>query len=222
MNKLFLTGLIISALFISCSKDDNGGGGDSTPFMSTDAGNSWTYERVSAGTTDTFNLVASSRDTMIDSRTFRVFDNSNGNNEYYNISLPEYYTWTNLSDSLGITLTNKYLIDNAALGTEWQAATTTFPVDLGLPTGPLTATVVLNSKITAKDTTLTINGTTYAHAVGVTSTLSISGLPISVPVTSDIRAYYAKKYGSVYQVTKITAMGNSISDIETRLLSANF
>jgi len=223
MNKILLTGLIISVLFISCSKDDNGGGsGDSNQYMSLTAGNSWKYETINAGNTDTFDLTASSRDTFIQARSFRIFDNSNGNNEYYSIVGPEYYTWTNFSDSPAISLTNKYLVDNAPLGTEWQAATTTFPIDVGLPTGPLTATVIINSKITAVDTTMTVNGRTYSNVIGVTSSLSITGLPISIPVTSDIRAYYAKKYGSIYQITQVSAQGSSIADVETRLLSANF
>lgn len=214
--------MISSLFFVSCSKDDGGGGGSGTDqYMSLTAGNSWKYETTNAGTTDTFDLVASSRDTFIQARSFRIFDNSNGNNEYYSIVGPEYYTWTNFSDSPAISLTNKYLVDNAPVGTEWQAATTTFPIDLGLGT-PLNATVTINSRIAVRDTTMTVNGITYSNVIGVTSNLTITGLPIAIPVTSDIRAYFAKKYGSIYQKTLIDAQGSQIADVETRLLSTNF
>lgn len=224
MNKILLGLLIISTLSVSCSKDDDNGGGGagSDSYMTLDGGKQWVYEISTDGNTEVDTLRSTSRDTTVEARLFRVFEYSSGRREYYSIVGPEYYTWSIFSEDPLIALTNKYLVDNVPVGTTWQAASTTIPIDLGLPTGPINGTVTVNSTIMNKDTTMTINGKTYSNVIRVKSVLSLSGLPIPVDINSNINSYYARKYGRIYDRSVISAQGSTLADTETKLLSTNF
>jgi hypothetical protein len=227
MKKLLLSCLTISLLAISCKKDDDNGDGSANQFMSTTPGNYWVYRTTDANGTSTDTMRSSSRDTIIQARSFHVYDYSSGGMAFYNITGTEYYNYVSFSQDPLIELTNRYLVTTAPKGTSWLGGTTSFTIDPstiipGAPPIPLTATVTLNNTMMNTDTTVVINGRTYSNVMYVRSNLNITGIP-TLTVTSDIDSYYAKKYGEIFNHTVInTNLAGELANTTTTLLTTNF
>src|SRR6478672_6856963 len=109
MKKIVFAGILLSILSVSCSKSDsNPANPTTTAYMSTAAGNTWTYERVdnstTPSTTTTYTVTSTTRDTAITGRNYHVYSNSSsGGSEYYYINGNDYYTFQPLPATLGGT-----------------------------------------------------------------------------------------------------------------------
>jgi hypothetical protein len=191
-------------------------------YMSPTAGNSWTYETVNNTTvsTTTNTVTCSNKDTVIGSRTYRVFKNSAGAaNDYYNISGNDYYTFRNLVAFGSSSVESIYLKDNAAVGTSWSQIVTIAPFS-GVPT---TIPLTVAYSITEKGISRTVNGENYNNVIHTTTTLSSTSLPAG-SITTDIHSYYAPKYGlieSKYKISTTLLTGSNV-DQTTTLKSTNF
>lgn len=192
---------LLTAVF-SCKKDEN------TPapvvkFMSLTAGSTWSYKNTDNSNTTpvvtNYTVTATNRDTTANSKTYRVFTNNNGPNEYYNISGSDYYTFRALPASLADTsIEVLYLKDNIAVGATWTQSATINVMGYDL-------TLTLHNKIANKGLSKTVNGIAYSDVTEVETSLSVAGIPsfLTYTLTSDIHYFYAPRYGQIMNTTQI-------------------
>lgn len=187
---------------ISCKKDNGTTNPPAEKFMTLTAGSSWSYkltEDPSSATpvTSNYTITATSNDSAASGRTYKVFSNSAGPNEYYNITGSDYYTFRKLPDVLGGTSVEAlYLKDNLNAGGTWTQ-------DIPITYSGLSLTLKFNNKIAEKGITKTVNGITYTGVTKVETTLSVTGIPFAYTLDSDIEYYYAPKVGQIENHTTI-------------------
>lgn len=200
--KKILYGLMVPFVFgsVSCKKD-----GGTTPaaekFMTLTAGSTWNYKLTNNPSTtpvsSNYTLTATSNDSTANGRTYKIFTNSSGPNEYYNITGSDYYTFRKLPDILGSSSVEVlYLKDNLNTGGTWSQ---TFPINYS----GFTLQLTFSNKIAQKGISKTVNGITYTNVTDVETTLSVTGIPFAYTLTSDIHYYYAPKVGQIENKTKI-------------------
>ncbi|MBP9098158.1 MAG: hypothetical protein KBF74_05030, partial [Ferruginibacter sp.] len=125
MNKLLFACLFSAFFAVSCKKSDD----TITPvvekYMTLTTGSTWNYELINntlPTSTTLYTLTALNRDSSVSGRVYRVFSNSNGPNEYYNITGDnDYYTFRNLSSVIAVgKKIDLYLITNQAKDFTWS------------------------------------------------------------------------------------------------------
>ncbi len=194
--------LTLLAFTTSCKKDEP----NPTPpaaekFMSFTTGSTWDYKLTENPSTTpistTYTLTATSGDSAASGRTYKVFSNSAGPNEYYNISGSDYYTFRKLPAALGGgSVEVLYLKDNLNVNDTW---TQTVPIVYS----GLSLQLTFSNKISGKGISKTVSGTPYTNVTDVETTLSVAGIPFAHTLTSDIHYYYAPKVGQIENKTKI-------------------
>jgi hypothetical protein len=191
-------------------------------YMNLTAGNTWTYEitnNLTAGvTSNTF--TSTNRDSSISGKNYHVFTNSNAApNEYYNITGSDYYTFRNLIALANAAFANIYLKSTVAAGASWSQ-TENITVNIGVPT---TIPLTITHTIVAKDLSRTVSGKTYTSVIQTTTTITSTSLPAGA-LTTDIKSYYAPKYGLIESKNKITTtlVTGSNTDQTSILKSTNF
>lgn len=213
MKNAFLFVFAFSFVSISCKKD-------STPapvtpvdkYMTFTTGSIWNFETIlnpsSANPVSTsYSIISSSRDTTINAAQYHVYTNNNGGpNEYFYNTGNDYYTYTALPLSLGGgNVVILYLKDNAAVGTEWSE---TYPVIVsGFPFN-----LTLTNKIEERGLIKAVNGKQYSDVIRVKRTLS-ANIPIAYTLTDEINYYYAPKYGSIKEETKLDLIVTGIPGV---------
>ena len=224
MKKMIFAILAIAVTLMSCKKDKAAPAADTIKYMSYTANSTWNYETVNSltGIITKYTLTSTSRDSTANGKAYHVFTNSSGSaNEYYAISGNEYYNFQNLPVSVGgKTVESIYLKDNVAADGTW-----TQPYTVTTSGVPLTITIV--NTITEKGISKTVNSIAYTDVIHVTSSISVSAFGIPLPtgaVTTDVQAYYAKKYGMIQSKNKVVINYSGIvsnTDDETTLKSAD-
>lgn len=196
MNKLLAVCAIIALSGCKCKKTTPA----PAPFMPTTAGSTWNYNTRSYAPipgTGSYVLTATSKDTVINTRTYRVFTNSNTGSEYYNQTGTDYYQFGDLA-ALNQRLELLYLKDVAA-GTSWTDTKT-----ITLTGIPAPVSIPVNYQVTEAGISYVANGKTYTDVIHVKvtfGTISVSGFPIT-PVT-DLNFYYARGVGRIYSRSKV-------------------
>ncbi len=203
--KKILFGLLIPASFgiVSCKKD-SATAAPTVKFMSFTAGSSWNYKVTNdpsstTPTTGNYTVTATSGDTSANSKTYSIFTNSTGPNEYYNITGSDYYTFRALPATLADTsIEVLYLKDNLNAGATWSQS-----VPINVSGFPLT--LVLTNKIVQKGISRTVNGIAYTDVTDIETVLTVQGIPpiVTYSLTSDIHYYYTPKVGQIENKTKI-------------------
>ena len=206
MKKILFGALASIIVLASCSKSD-----DPDPvnpaavkYMSVTAGSSWNYAYVdnnNSANNYTYTVTSTNRDSTALGKTYHVFTNSNGGNDYYNITGSDYYALQvfSLAGSADTTIENLYLKDGSAVGTSW---TQTYTIDPG--TGIPVAVNIINT-IQEKGVTRVVNGISYSDVIHIVTTINVPTLT-SIPqssLTTDIHYYYAPKYGQIENDAKI-------------------
>ncbi|MBC7888064.1 MAG: hypothetical protein H7Z13_09240 [Ferruginibacter sp.] len=205
MKHLFLGLLMGSLAGISCKKSDSPAPVAAIKYMSLTNGSSWDYEltnNVPVAVTTTYRITSTSKDSMINTRQYKVFTNSSGSaNEYYHIAGNDYYNFRSLPAALGgSSVENIYLKDNVAVGASWNQ---TYPVTVS--GSPLNVTIT--NTIAEKGISKTVKGITYNDVIHVTTTIAvtIAGTPLPAgALTTDIQSYYARKWGMIQSIYKIS------------------
>lgn len=225
MKKLLFLAVFTATLAISCKKsNDPAPGGGADPYMSISAGSTWNYQFVDNMTpanSNNYTVTSTTRDTTAAGKTYHVFSNSNGRNEYYNITGSDYFRLQALS--LGITdttIVNLYLKDAAAVNTSWNQS---YLLDAGLPT---LVEIIVTNKIQEKGITKTVGLLSYSNVIHVVTTISIPTITLlGGSITTDIHYYYAPKYGMIQNDAKIDLVVAALSldqhtNTQTKLLGA--
>ncbi|MBL0356936.1 MAG: hypothetical protein IPP72_08595 [Chitinophagaceae bacterium] len=196
--------LILVSAAVSCKKSDpNPTPVPAVKFMSLTTGSTWNYKVTNnpstTPVTSNYTVTATDRDSVANSKTYKVFTNSGGANEYYNITGSDYYTYRTLPANFGgNSIEVLYLKDNLAVNGTWSQTT---PITVsGFP-----LTLTLNNKIAQKGISKTVNGIAYTDVTDVETTFSIAGIPgfVTYTLTTDIHYYYAPKFGQIENKTKI-------------------
>ena len=224
MKKLTLGCLFMTILAVSCKKTTpagNGGGGSSS-YMTTTAGTSWNYETVdnAASTTTPYSLTSTSSDTTVNARVYHIFtytDANGSSSEYYNVSGSEYYQYTQLAAQLP-PLELKYLVDNVATNTSWTQPLAVSQTQSGIT---INFNATLKYTIVEKGTSLTVGSKTYNDVIKVKTEItnpsvsSTPSLPITIePITQDINAYFAPKYGLIKRNFQLKVDINAVGQIQ--------
>jgi len=226
MKHALLSVLTLSIVSLSCKKDSNPTTPPVTPvdkYLTLTTGSSWSFDKVSnpssaSPVTTSYSITSSSRDTTINAKQYHVFTNNNGGaNEYYYNNINDYYTYRTLPAEFGGNFVEIiYLKDNAPVGATW---TQTYPITYsGVP-----FSLTLNNKIEERGLTKTVNGKDYTDVIRVSTNITATGISIPYTLTNEINYYYAPKYGSIKEETKInlTILGSSSNfEEDKKLMSA--
>jgi len=221
MPKLFILYAFLILSGCDCKKSVPTPPGAPATFMPTTTGSTWNYSTqtyLPVPSTGTYTLKATAKDSVIGSKTYKVFTNSNADNEYYNITGTDYFQLGNLA-ALNQRLELLYLKD-AAAGTTWTETKT-----INFPGIPVPISVPLNYSVIEKGISYTVGTKTFTEVTQIKitiGTLSVMGFTIT-PV-SDFKYYYARGVGRIYARTKLTisvplAGININNDDELKLIS---
>lgn len=213
----------ITVVFVSCKKN----GGDSNPpsqadtYYNTTAGSSWNYHAMdnSGSTTATdYTITSTSQDSSINGKSYHVFNNSTGGNQYLALSGHDYYEFDSLPAGLGAAAIERlYLKDNADLNTNWAQN-----LSVAVPGSPFPVPFTISNTIMEKGISRTVNGTSYSDVIHVYTTISSSFIP-SASLVTNINSYYAPKYGLIENSSIVHLDFSGIVedlDINTKLVSA--
>jgi hypothetical protein len=173
MKKLFLF-CIAGYLLSSCGKSDSStvlvAAGNYTPSTT---GSSWTYNSNPGGS---FTLTATTKDSLINGKTYKVINNSSGANIYFLKSGNDYYRY-GLINLPGLTAPEElYLKDNVNVGTSWQISQTQ---NVSYGGSPITINMIGTYTIEKNDTTLVLGSNTFTNAVKVNLSIKATYAAIS-------------------------------------------
>ena len=215
MKKLLFSSACLLLLITSCKKttpDPAPAPVAATPFMTYASGTTWDYQTTdSVSTTVTsYTLTATSTDTAIGTKTYRIFNSvdANGTTEaYYNQTGNDYYEYTQLSAQLP-PIDMKYLSTSAAVGTTWSQ-----PISVTDSASGLTITANIKSTILDTGFVETVNNITYNRVIRVKT--EITNLATNNPFVTatvesqNISACYAPKYGLIKRAFALHVTANS-------------
>lgn len=196
MKKILFPVLTLFVLAFGCKKKSTPDPVPEDKFMSLTAASTWNYEQMNNLTAIAgfYTLTSTTRDSTANGRSYHVFTNSGGANEYYAISGDDYFTFRTLGANFGGSSNEiNYLKANLAVGSSW---TQTVPVTIsGIP-----LTVTLTNTITEKGIQKVVRGKIYYNVIHVTTGITLPG----ATVVTDIHSYYTPKVGLISNANKIT------------------
>jgi hypothetical protein len=196
--RLMYVALVACSVFMfgKCNKDDV------TPpvinFSPLTAGSTWTY---STNTGSSFTLTATSRDTAVNGKAYRVLTNSAGPNNYVTKVNNDYYRYGIFAAVGNTGIEELYLKDNVDANGTWTE-NRTIPVTIpGTPPVTLTVPVVLKYVIKSKGGARTVSGKNFNNVIEVRLDISATGFG----ALADGTFYYADGVGLVEQTINVYA-----------------
>lgn len=193
--KKFLFPVICLAVLTQCKKSSDSPS-DAGDFLPLTTGTNWTY--LSNGTTS--KLTVTSKDTVALGRTYKVFTNSNGPNQYHAKSGNDYYRFATFQGFLPNGVEEYYLKGNGGVNDTWQ-----FSVNVMFGTIPIPVTAKYT--ITEKGISKNVQGKNYADVVHVVLVLSSA---LGNNGGGDF--YYAKGIGMISSSLNIMVPGSTTSN----------
>lgn len=211
MKRIFALMLCTTFIFAKCNKDDEPAPASSN-FQPTSANSTWNYTstNLANNATASFVLTATNRDSVINSRTYRVFTNSGGGNEYYSPSGNDYYQFGRF-EAIGQNVELLYLKAGSAVGTTWEESRNVTISNVTIP-------VKFTFTIAEKDISYTVAGKAYSKVTRVNVTLAATGVPITA---QNISFYYADGVGRIQSNVRLAIPLASI-DANTRTDLTNY
>lgn len=184
------------ALIFSCKKNDNTTNPpQNDTYLTTSSGSSWSYHVIDnsgAVTPSDYTLTASSADTSINGKSYHIFTNSAGGNQYMTISGHDYYQFDSLPTGVGNAVIDRlYLKDNIAVGGNWSQS-----VNVDIPGSTIPIPFTVSNSIAESGISRTVNGIVYNDVIHVSSHISSAFIP-PASLTTSIDTWYAKKYGMI-------------------------
>jgi hypothetical protein len=213
MKKIFPVLFGFTLLLAACSKDNSSGGGTTTvSYQPVTAGSTWTYHvdnKKNAAASFNFILTSTNKDTSINSKSYHVFTNSTGGNEYYFHSGSDYFQQASLT-GLDQGLELLYLKD-AAVGTSWSETKSISIGGFAVPT-------TFNYSIDDKLATYVVGSNTFNNVLKVKVTLVPTGITIA---SQKLEFYYAPNVGRVKSEIQLSVPLASVDvNTETSLQSS--
>ncbi len=195
--KLKLTGLfLILLVIVSCKKNDNTANPPQDDnYITTSSGSSWNYhatDNSGVGSASDYTLTATSRDTSINGKSFHIFSNSAGGNQYMTISGHDYYQFDSLPTGVGNSVIDRlYLKDNVAVGGTWSQN-----LNIDVPGSLVPIPFTVSNSIAESAISRTVNGIVYNDVIHVSTQITSAFIP-PASLTTSINTYYAKRYGMI-------------------------
>jgi hypothetical protein len=186
--------LICAILFVilsagNCKKPSTPDPGTPTSsYQPTTTGSEWNY--TTTGTTASgpvntnFKLTATSKDSVSNGKTFRVFTNSAGANEYY-VKVGNEYSRISVFPGLDQRVELLYLKDNLTAGASWSETKTV----TGIPVPVMVTYTIVGTKY---DTSFA--GTTFKDVIRVKVLPEVTGLSFQ---ENNIVYLFAKDVGMI-------------------------
>lgn len=215
--------LLIALFTISCKKDKSNPTPPpaATSYQNVAAGSTWNYHSVdntgSSAPSD-YTITSTSKDTSINSKSYHVYTDSQGGNQYLNVTGNDYYQFDSLPANLGNTIERLYLKDNAAIAANW-----TQNVSVNIPGSPIPLPVTITNTIAEKGISKTVGATTYTNVIHVSTTIASTLIP-TASLTTSIDTYYAPNYGMIENTSVVNLNFIGIVqdlDTQTMLVSAD-
>ena len=210
----FSTILFIVLSAGNCKKPSNPDPGTpAATYQPTTTGSEWNY--TTTGTTasgpvnTSFKLTATSKDSVANGKTFRVFTNSAGANEYYVKVGNEYSRISSLA-----SVTNQvevlYLKDNLSAGASWSEVR-----NVTITGAPFPVDVNINYTVIGSKFDTSFNGNSFKECIRIKVTPTVPGLTIN---ENNITYVFAKNVGMITNKVrfKVTMLAMDV-DTETKL-----
>lgn len=183
-------------------------------YLPATVGSSWTYKySIAAGSVSNVTFTLSGKDTVVNGRTYKVYANSNGANQYYIQNSTEYYTLKSLATNI---LELLILKDNVDVNATWTSSQVLSGLS-GLPGGLSSATINATYKVESKGATRVVNGTTYSNVIKVRADL-VAPFPIIGNLQLGyFEIYFAKNIGIIENNTQLSnaTMGLNVNELYT-------
>ncbi len=180
---------------------------ETSTYQPTTTGSEWNYTTTgtiaSGPVNTTFKLTATSKDSVSNGKTFRVFTNSSGANEYY-VKVGNDYS--RISDFPGMNqqIELLYLKDNLSAGSSWSEMKTIGPV-----AGTVTYTVI-GSKF---DTSF--SGNNFKEVIRIKISPSVPGLTFQ---ENNVTYLFAKNVGMIANKVRLKSTLLAMdADTETKV-----
>ena len=209
--------------FSACQKGLEGPGDNNTDkYITLTANSTWNYQivnnRDSAGAAQTFTITSTAKDTMINRKSYHIFNNSAGRNQYISITGHDYFQYDSLPIPAAPAFDHLYLKDDAPVNTSW-----THNLNIAIPNVPLAIPIVITNTIREKGISRTVNNKNYSEVIHVQTAITSALIP-AASLTTNIDSYYAKKYGLIENSSVIMLNFSGITeniDVKTILLNAD-
>lgn len=184
---------LLAVIFTQCKKDS----ALSAPpdYVATGTGSTFTYHFASDSVNTDFTLTATSRDTSVSGRSYRVFSSTDSVNRYFAKDGHNYYKLSAIPN-LAITPADLYLKDDAALNTSWAGDAVTFHLD----SVPFPLIANFNNTIKEKGISRTVSGKTYNDVIHVRQDIDVT----FAGSIGGLDRYYAPGVGLIEEDTHIS------------------
>ncbi len=205
-------------IIVSCKKNDSTTNPPKNDtYLTTSSGSSWNYHSIDnsgAVPPSDYTLTATANDTSIGGRTYHIFINSAGGNQYMTTTSHDYYQFDSLPAGVGNAVIDRlYLKDNLAVGGTWSQS-----VNVNIPGSFIPIPFTVSNSIAESGISKTVNGTVYTDVIHVTSQISSSFIP-SASLTSSIDTWYAKKYGMIENTSQVHLdFAGIVQDVNTAIM----
>ena len=221
-NLLIFTLLLITLSAVNCKKNQDTAPPVTTDYQPLTTGSEWNYT-VTGTNAGTFKVIATSKDSVISGRSYKVFTNSGAANEYYYKSSGDYFRYNSIKELNNQLVEVLYLKDNLAKGQTW-AETRTVNINVGPRLGSVPVTVQFVFTVSEKGIDYIVNGVTFKDVIKITAVPAFSVIipplttPSAISSTSDLQYFYSKNVGLIYSKTILTIPTASINaNSETKL-----
>jgi hypothetical protein len=175
-------------------------------YQPTTAGSQWSYSTTGTAGGSSINtnytLTATDRDTSSSGRTYRVFTNSTGPNEYYNKTGNDYFRIASFA-GLPQPLDALYLKDNQAAGFVWSEIK-----NLTVSGAPFPIPVTLKFTIVGNKYDTSFSGKTFKDVIRVRLTLETNLVNIE---NNDITYLFAKSTGMIANKVNVKVTAANIN-----------
>lgn len=162
----FIAATII--LFGQCKKDTSSSAANDPDYSPLTAGSTWNYKLTEGGTNSTYTLTATSRDTMVNGKTYRILTGSDGTKSYLAKAGNDYYRFASFP-AIGVnSFEELYLKDNKALNEKWTG-------EAKFKYQGVDVTASLAYTIKGKGESRTVNGNAFNKVVHVRLDISVFG-----------------------------------------------
>lgn len=198
-NTFYAFFLVITLIFSYSCKKKNIGSGNNTPqnFQPTSTGSTWTYATVSNGTSSTYTLTATSKDTTINTNSYKVFTNSGGPNEYFAKVSSDYYHYA-FYEAISQPIELLYIKDNLNVNDSWEQTK-------NATINGVNGTAKLQCVVIEKGISYLAGGKTYTDVTHIKINPTFYALGIKLSNNkADIHYYFANNIGLIYSSTDLS------------------
>ncbi|MEO8108891.1 MAG: hypothetical protein ABI594_02615 [Ginsengibacter sp.] len=183
-------------LILSCKKNDNTTNPpQNDTYLTSSSGSSWSYHVIDnsgAVPPSDYTLTATSADTSISGKSYHIFTNSAGGNQYMTVIGHDYYQFDSLPTGVSNAIIDRlYLKDNVAVGGTWSQN-----VNVDIPGSTIPIPFTVSNSIAESGISRTVHGVVYNDVIHVSTQISSAFIPPS-SLTTSIDTWYAKKYGLI-------------------------